>query len=179
MSSLRRSSPEQVTAWRRRSKPLKRSNGLKRTTKSRSKMTRAEQEQAIRETRAFKEAGRRQSVCAKCGALAFRVVDGRRVENPWEAHHVITKTFLRREHFELWHPDNALRLCQFPCHEHHTTAFDRLPLTVLLNCNIEYAVRLLGEDGAYSYLTRNYVGQDPRVDALLETTRWVDLEDAA
>jgi hypothetical protein len=174
---MKRQSPEQVAAWRRRSKPLKRGKGLKRGKRrpTRTKKRDPDWQQTMVETRAFKQAARRQYVCALCGKGG----QFKGKPNPWEAHHVVAKTFLRREGFALWHPDNALRLCEHPCHEHHTLAFNRLPLKVLLGCNIDYAVRLLGEDRAYSYLMRNYTGTDPRVDALIEAGEYTDLEDTA
>lgn len=151
----------------KRGKPLKRNKGLKRGGRLRQRRkgykapTRVEQERLKIAKTGFKQSARGQLVCARCSKTGGR-------QNPWEAHHVITKTYLKRNGLDQWHPDNALRLCVHPCHEHHTTAFERLHLNCLLDRNIDYAVRLLGEDRAYDYLTRHYVGTDPRVEALNE-----------
>jgi hypothetical protein len=67
-------------------------------------------------------------------------------------------------------PDNALRLCSGSadaCHERHTSAQERVPLRALLDENIAFAARWLGNEPAYVYLTTQYAGQDSRVDDLL------------
>lgn len=130
-----------------------------------------EKRQLVTETRAFKEAARRQRVCAVCGRKADIKGKG---PNPWQAHHVITRSYLRRNAYPEWHPDNSLRVCEHPCHEHHTCAHKRIALSCLTDRNIAYAVRLLGEGKAHNYLTRHYTGTDRRVDALLEEEYEVD-----
>lgn len=152
----------------KRSGPLKRGKPLKRSSIKRKPKPRrapAEQERLIRETRAFREEARRQRVCAVCGRTANIPGEG---PNPWEAHHVITRSFLKRNRLAEFHPDNSLRLCSYPCHALHSTAALRIPLTCLTDRNVAYAVRLLGEAKAHDYLTRHYTGTDPRVEALLE-----------
>lgn len=158
------------TPMKKRQKPMKRTpikrNGAPKR-KPKKAMNADERAKLLIETRAFKEAARRQQVCALCGKEATN-------SNPWEAHHVITQSFLKREHLDQWHPDNSLRLCQAPCHDQHTRAFIRLPLRCLTDRNIAYAVALLGEEKAHTYLTRHYTGKDPRVDRLTEGLEYED-----
>ena len=142
----------------KRRKPMQRKGMKRRKPRSHAgSLYKVKQEVRVVQSKAFKQAARDQRVCAVC----------RRGNRPWEAHHVITKSFLKGEGFELYHPDNALRLCEYPCHAQHTNAFARIELSCLTDRNIAYAVRLLGAPKAHSHLTRNYAGADPRVDALL------------
>lgn len=142
-----------------RKKPLRRTpikrNGAPRP---KPKVKRSPEERAalLRETRAFKEEARRQRVCRVCGK-----------GGPWEAHHVITRRYLRVNGFEEWHPDNSLRLCP-PCHHKHTVAFRRVDVTSLTDRNIAYAVTLLGEAKALDYISRHYRGEDQRIARLAE-----------
>lgn len=168
-SSLKRD-PEKIRAWQERSRgSLKRGSGPKRRKKGMRreprKRTPAERERDKIEQRAFKEEARRQRVCAVCGRAGN---DEKGNPVPWEAHHVITKAYLKRYGHPLWHPDNSLRVCSEPCHGQHTRGFKRMPLSCLTDRNIAYAVTLLGEPKAHEYLTRHYSGEDPRVDALLD-----------
>lgn len=148
-----------------RKTPLKAKSGLKRKGMKRKPPARRSgslasiaREVRITQGRQFREAARSQRACAACG----------RADRPWEAHHVVEKGHLKREGIgDLMHPDNALRLCEYPCHAQHTNAHKRLALSCLTDRNIAYAVILLGEQTAHNYLTRHYAGSDPRVDALL------------
>ena len=115
-------------------------------------------DQAIDDPRSFYLEGKFQGRCACCNST------GR-----FEVHHVIAKERCKKEHIPQHSPDNALRLCaKSPdsCHERHTTAQERVPLSKLRDENIAFAVHL-GRGPAYNYLTRYYAGSDPRVDALL------------
>lgn len=71
----------------------------------------------------------------------------------------------------MWDPRCALGLC-FRHHElhHHPnphTLAGRLPLSCLRDENFAFARELLGGDAAYLYLSRRYLGSDPRLEALL------------
>jgi hypothetical protein len=110
---------------------------------------------AIDNPRSFWLEARSQMVCAVCA--------GRK---PFDAHHVLTRSWCRRERVPVWCPDNALRLCD-ACHERHTRWQQLVPLSALRDANIEFVARWLGPGRAHVYLNRYYAGRDPRVDALV------------
>lgn len=56
------------------------------------------------------------------------------------------------------------------CHEKHHNRSRVIPLVALPSSAFEYAADLLGPEKAFEYLRRRYAGEDPRLDALLETT---------
>lgn len=76
----------------------------------------------------FREAALENPVCANCGYSGVFL----------EAHHCISKSFLRREGFPaevLYDPRNSLALCCEPapnrCHSRHELAVRRIPRSVL------------------------------------------------
>lgn len=103
---------------------------------------------------AFKQ-GDPNRTCALCG------------RGHTKAHHVTYRQHCRAARADEWDPRNALNLCE-RCHTHHHNPNEEItvPLTALRDENIEFCVELYGADSAYMYLTRIYVGSDPRVDAL-------------
>lgn len=82
-------------------------------------------------------------------------------------HHVVYRQEVERVGGEVWDPRNSLTLCD-GCHSsHHRRGSRIVPLSVLRDENYEYAAELLGREAAYEYLRRRYVGEDPRLNALL------------
>lgn len=119
--------------------------------------------------RAFKQASFDQRVCAVCGRGATINVDGTKLPNPWQAHHVVEKQKLRAEgRMDLvWDIRNSLRLCEEPCHGRHTRGNQRVKLSALTDDNYEFAWYVLGMASA-DYLRSRYNGTDPRWVALAE-----------
>jgi hypothetical protein len=80
-------------------------------------------------------------------------------------HHVIFRQHVEREHGDRWDPGNALGLCLM----HHSEAHGlrRLDVSNLRDENYAFAAELFGVQRAYLYLRRYYVGDDPRLDALM------------
>lgn len=147
----------------KRTGSLKRSGPLKRTGKKRinvPKHLRPSRQAVvgaqIRNREAFHEAARDQRVCAVCGR-----------DDQWEAHHVVEKQWLDKNHKPLFVATNALRVCgrfsKNKCHEKHTNRSHKIRLKQLTDENIEYAFALMGP-AAFDYLHRCYDGRDPRVD---------------
>lgn len=98
--------------------------------------------------RSHRQAARAQRVCA---------VTGRR--GAFHAHHVV-----REEDVQTLDPHddrNALRILPSVHWDHHW-GNEKIPLTALLDENLAFAYQELGP-GAYDYLRRRYVGEDPRV----------------
>lgn len=82
-------------------------------------------------------------------------------------HHVVYEQKVRREGGAVWDPRNALTLCDL-CHtSHHRRGSKVVPLSALTDGNYAFAVELLGA-AAFDYLRRRYVGDDPRLDRILE-----------
>lgn len=57
------------------------------------------------------------------------------------------------------------------CHERHHCRSKPLSLAVLPDAAFEFAVEVLGAGRAYNWLRRRYVGEDTRLDALLDDER--------
>lgn len=168
--ALRRSSPEQIRAWRERSKPLKRGKGPKRSVpKARGRNADGQPHDIIKQAeidanRRFREAAQSQHVCARCGS-----------GGSFDPHHVVEKAWLKANGFsvvEQYDPDNALRVCdrftQNDCHGKHTRAArrkDRLHLRTLKPQNLDYAFRVMGA-AAGDYLRARYRGPDRRLEQL-------------
>lgn len=76
-------------------------------------------------------------------------------------HHVVYAQEVRRRGGDLKDRRNLLALC-WRCHMDHHARTDVLPLTVLGDVHIDYAIELLGAY-AFDYLERRYAGRDPRV----------------
>jgi hypothetical protein len=86
----------------------------------------------------------------------------------WDPHHVIRWQDLKRMGLPRYDPRNVLRISG-QVHVDHTNARRKIRTVELLNCNIEYAVEMMGAERATSYLRRYYddVEQpDPRLEAL-------------
>lgn len=96
-----------------------------------------------------------------------------------ERHHVVTRQELSRTsfneygrrplaHFKVLIKDerNLLPVAR-RCHARHHAASRRFRLAVLPDGVFEFAAEVLGSERAYNYLRRYYVGDDPRLDALL------------
>ena len=81
-------------------------------------------------------------------------------------HHVTYVQEVRRHGGEMLDPRNALTLCVRHHGRHHSRQ-EPVPLRVLRRENIEFAVELMGAPAAYEYLRRRYVGDDPRLEALI------------
>lgn len=118
---------------------------------------------SVANPQSFHAEARWQGVCAWCGK-----------GGPYHAHHVVDQQTLKGLGISgnaLYDPRNALRLCARTCHfqfEWGGVAKIELPLTHLPDAAIAYAAEVFVDPGkAYNYLTRRYVGSDPRVDALL------------
>lgn len=119
----------------------------------------------ISDPESFWQEARYQGVCAETGrAGAFH------------AHHVVARQRLRDLGLPEWDTRNALRL--FPdAHTlgsgHHSGSPRRQKVRTrsLLDCNIEYAVEVLGA-AAGDYLRRHYDNSDPdpRLEALCPGT---------
>jgi hypothetical protein len=115
---------------------------------------------AIDEPASFHDEARFQGACASCG----------KTKGAWEAHHVLQKQTCRRFHAPLYSPDNAMRLCSKSpdaCHERHTTAQERVRAKCLRDETIAFVARWLGPGPAYVYLSAQYAGSDPRIEALV------------
>lgn len=83
-----------------------------------------------------------------------------------QAHHVTYRQHVRVAHGDEWDARNALNVCK-RCHDrHHGAESFKITLRSLRDDNIEFCVELYGADSAFMYLTRIYVGSDPRVEAL-------------
>lgn len=100
----------------------------------------------------FREAARLQRCCAVCGSTGA-----------WQAHHVVSQGFLKRNgRKDLLNDErNALRLCCVPisegsnCHAQHEHARRRVCVSELTQENIDFAYEVLGEF-AFDYLQRYY-----------------------
>jgi len=159
-----------------RSAPLKRKTEMKRgpgpkrkkrrfNQQSRYRPTKAAITRAVKEAKArFREAAKAQRVCAVCGRT-----------DSFDAHHVIEAQYLKQNGHAVYVEANALRVCdQYAknnCHGKHTGRSRKIRLKELLEENLIYAVELLGPDKAENYLRRNYQGNDPRLDSILEEAR--------
>lgn len=111
----------------------------------------------------FYNEARYQGVCAQTGEAG----------NDWEAHHVVKRQTCRKVGAPEWDPRNALRLKR-SIHR-NGLAEGRLSTVQtknLLDCNIEFAVEVLGVGPALVYLRRYYdddQAPDPRLIELEHT----------
>lgn len=104
----------------------------------------------------FRAEARYQGRCAVCGS-----------DGDFDAHHVVERQELRRRGLDQFPIGNSLRLCKRGrCHDRHTSALARVPLTALTEGNLDYAFGALGAY-AYDYLARRYAGADPRLEQRL------------
>lgn len=119
----------------------------------------------IANKQAFRQAAVDQRFCAVC-------------EHPgkphtYDAHHVVPKSKLKKEGFEesdRYDTRNCLRVCNEyggNCHQGHTDAMRKIPLSALTDDNIAYAFEILGAR-AYYLLHRQYAGDDERVETALK-----------
>lgn len=81
-------------------------------------------------------------------------------------HHVVYAQHVEGAGGDVWDPRNRLMLCE-GCHADHHGPNWRVPLLLLPDRCIAFAVELLGA-AAFDYLTRRYDGEDPRVAAILD-----------
>jgi len=82
---------------------------------------------------------------------------GRR--GPRLRHHVVREQDVRREGGDPWDQRNAMLVGRWcPCHERHhwPSGNGKLPLARVPEEAVAFAVRLLGEDRARTYLARHY-----------------------
>lgn len=82
-------------------------------------------------------------------------------------HHIVYRQAVCREGGDEWDPRNALTLCE-RCHaSHHGRGRWVVPVWVLSDDALAFAVELLGRPAAFEYLRRRYRGEDVRLDELL------------
>lgn len=122
-----------------------------RSSRLKSKPRRARTDEEALAHREFVEAAREQRVCAVTGK-----------SGPFDPHHVVEKSWLKREGLPLDDRRNALRLSP-DVHANHTTGMEQVPQRCLTDANIEYAFEVMGVR-ATDYLARKYSGSDPRVE---------------
>lgn len=86
--------------------------------------------------------------CANCGTGPQRL----------ERHHAIHEQHVRLEGGAPWDLRNSIalgvHLCR--CHSRHTTAAERLPVSLVGPVQLGFALELLGEDRTALYLARYY-----------------------
>lgn len=112
----------------------------------------------------FRDAARDQRCCQMCGSTT----------RDWQAHHVVYEQHLVKEGLPQYSTPNALRLCR-DCHELHHKRRQVIPVSRLLDRNIEYAFDALGPK-AYDYFSRYYDAthilpdgtREPRLDPRVE-----------
>jgi hypothetical protein len=106
-------------------------------------------------------AGRdRSPICPAC-RLPYGL-EGRRRER----HHGLKDQIVRREGGNVYDVRNRWVICS-DCHERHTNRSRVLPAWLIPDSVIEFAVELLGPGKAFNALTREYEGDDVRLQALL------------
>lgn len=103
----------------------------------------------------FKDAARDQRCCQMCGSTT----------RDWQAHHVVYEQHVVKAGEPQYSTPNALRLCR-DCHGKHHKRQVVVPVSKLLDHNIEYAFIALGP-AAYDYFARYYGGVDARVEDAL------------
>lgn len=83
-----------------------------------------------------------------------------------EHHHVVSQNRIKQEgrHDMLWDPRNGMYLHP-DCHERHTNASRRIPLSKVPEDARQFAVELLGFHPAILYLSRYYAGSYPEEKA--------------
>lgn len=85
----------------------------------------------------------------------------------WHAHHVVYEQIVMRHRPELkYDPRNAMRLCNPKCHldlQHGQQ--DPVPMSVVRDETIEFAVEVIGEGQTINFFQRHYGGaeEDPRL----------------
>jgi hypothetical protein len=62
---------------------------------------------------------------------------------------------VRREGGDVWSLSNALGVCEH-CHMNHHAAFRRIPMRVVPDEALDFAVRLIGRDRALLFFGRFY-----------------------
>lgn len=73
-----------------------------------------------------------------------------------ERHHVVKEQHVRAQHGDPWDLRNSLELGVWcACHRQHTVAAQKLPLTIVHDAAINFAVDLYGP-AASAYLSRYY-----------------------
>jgi len=81
-------------------------------------------------------------------------------------HHAVYRQRIREVGGDVQDARNCVVVCG-SCHAYHHAQSRPLPLAALGDLVFEFASELLGPGAAYNYLRRRYVGEDPRLDALL------------
>lgn len=92
-------------------------------------------------------------------------------------HHAITQQELRRIAGKrdkrrargLTRDERNIVPVTFGCHSAHHSGSKLLALCSLPDSVFEFAIDVMGHGRAYNYLRRHYDGEDPRLDALLES----------
>lgn len=112
---------------------------------------------AISNKQSFHNEARSQHKCAVCGEE----------KAPWQAHHVVAKSLLKREGKPQYDTRNALRVCRMGvgknCHGRHEHSVRKIRTSELTQDNIDYAFYLLGAY-AFDYLSAHYDVDDERLD---------------
>lgn len=89
----------------------------------------------------------------------------------WDPHHVVRWQDLKRMGLPRYDRRNALRLSG-QVHANHTNGSHKIHTIKLLDCNIDYAVEIMGAERAAQYLRRYYddtTEPDPRLEVLCPT----------
>lgn len=94
------------------------------------------------------------AVCICCGRRA--------VQN----HHVTFRQQLRRLRVDAGAPESCVPVC-LHCHaRHHDGTPWKIPLAVIPDDRIQFALAAMGP-ACYDYLLRRYLGDDPRLESLI------------
>lgn len=91
----------------------------------------------------------------------------RPLSRDWHAHHVVYEQIVMRYSPELkYDPRNAMRLCNPVCHfDRQHNAGDRVPMSVVRDETIAFAVEVIGEGQTINFFQRYYGDgeEDPRL----------------
>jgi len=94
----------------------------------------------------------------------WKAAKGRRCEScgtrrgPFHLHHCIYRQEVRRRKGDQFDPANGMTLC-LHCHSGQHSRKRPIPLTRVPTAAVAYAVRLMGEDAARTYLARRYAAE--------------------
>lgn len=128
--------------------------------------------------------GRRVGQRDRAGERLWRAARGKRCAVPgcrnpggrWLAqHHVIYEQVVRRNGGDVFDPRNSLTLCDVHHAKHHKRS-EPLSIEHVPDAAFEFASELLGPGKAFNEFRRSYVGDDPRLDALLAAHEMASVE---